>query len=427
MLIPEFFALTQYDGAIVGPIAKLLGYVISGIYSFFSMFGIENAALCIFLFTFIMRAFMVPIYYRQQKASKLTSKMNPELQAITAKYRGKRDPESQKKMQQETQAVYDKYGSNPLSGCLPILITFPIMIALYRVIQIMPAYMPSLKELYENVANAIMPHSGYVGILKEVGDSAAVNSIIEKNSPLGMNHVIDILTNFNQTKWDLLAAKIPEASAVINSMSAEIGHIYNVFGLFSIADVPHFTRPLTLIIPALAGILQWINGKQMLNSSSVPEGNAQMANVNKSMMNVMPLMQVVFCYTFPIGVGIYWIAGSAFSIIQYYFFGKMLDNVDVDELIRQNREKVAKKRAKRGEVVEADHLNKFATTSTKSIPVVEKKEVPSYKNEEVNVSESSKGTTMKVKNNYKITDYKRRDGEFKEENISEIANMLKRD
>lgn len=426
-MIPEIFALTQYDGAIVGPIAKLLGYVISGIYSFFSMFGIENAALCIFLFTFIMRAFMVPIYYRQQKASKLTSKMNPELQAITAKYRGKRDRESQMKMQQETQAVYDKYGSNPLSGCLPILITFPIMIALYRVIQIMPAYMPSLKEIYENVANAIMPYSSYVEILKEVGDSASINSIIEKNSPLGINHVIDILTNFNQEKWDLLATKIPEASAVINSMSAEIGHIYNVFGLFSIADVPHFTRPLTLVIPALAGILQWINGKQMLNSSSVPEGNAQMANVNKSMMNIMPLIQVVFCYTFPIGVGIYWIAVSVFSIIQYYFFGKMLDKVDVDELIRQNREKAAKKRVKRGETEENVNLNKFATTSTKSINVAEKKEVPSHKKEEGSTTDSSKGTTKKVKNNYKITDYKRREGEFKAENISEIANMLKRD
>lgn len=419
------FVLTQYNGVIVGPVARLLAYLINGIYEFFAMFGIENAALIIFLFTFIMRAFMVPIYYKQQRASKLTSKMNPELQAITAKYKGKRDAESQRKMQLETQAVYDKYGSNPLSGCLPLLITFPVMLALYRIIQFMPAYMPSLKEMYENVANAIIPHNGYVDILKEIGDSASINSIIEKNNPLGVNHVIDILSNFNQVKWDLLAIKIPEASMVIKSMSTEIEHFYNVFGLFSIADVPHYTRPLTLIIPALAGILQWINGKQMLKSNTMPEGNNQMASMNKSMMNMMPLMQVVFCYTFPIGVGIYWIAGSAFSIIQYYFFAKMLDHVDVDELIRQNKEKANKKRIKRGEAPIQNEMNKIATTQTKSIATMDTKKISSQEEDKTN--SDSKGSSFKTKNNYKITDYKRRDGEFKEDSISEIANMLKRD
>lgn len=425
-MIQNIFALTQYNGVIVGPIARLLAYLINGIYSFFSMFGIENAALIIFLFTFIMRAFMLPIYYKQQRASKLTSKMNPELQAITAKYKGKRDPDSQRKMQLETQAVYDKYGSNPLSGCLPLLITFPVMLALYRIIQIMPAYMPSLKELYENVANAIMPHNGYVEVLKDIGDSAAVNAIIEKNNPLGVNHVIDILSNFNQIKWDLLADKIPDASVVIKEMSGKIEHFYNVFGLFSIADTPHYSRPITLVIPALAGILQWINGKQMLRSNTVPEGNTQMASMNKSMMNIMPLMQVVFCYTFPIGVGIYWIAGSAFSIIQYYIFAKMLDHVDVDELIRQNKEKASKKRAKRGEVPAANEMNKIATTQTKSIATMDTKKI-SAPDTDKGTSSDNKGVNLKVKNNYKITDYKRREGEFKENNIAEIANMLKRD
>ena len=65
-MIQQVFALTQYNGAIVGPIARILAYIMNGIYSVFSAIGIENAAICILLFTFIMRALMMPMYYKQQ-------------------------------------------------------------------------------------------------------------------------------------------------------------------------------------------------------------------------------------------------------------------------------------------------------------------------------------------------------------------------
>ena len=69
--------LTQYDGAILGPIAKLLGYILEGIYSFFSMFGIYNTGLCIIFFTFIVNGLMIPLTLKQQKFSKLNSLMAP--------------------------------------------------------------------------------------------------------------------------------------------------------------------------------------------------------------------------------------------------------------------------------------------------------------------------------------------------------------
>ena len=157
--------LNQSNRKIVGPIAWLLGKCITALYNFFSMFGIENAALCIFVFTFIMRALMIPIYYRQQKTTLLMSRMNPELQAIQEKYKGKNDTASQQKMAMETQELYQKYGSNPMSGCLPLLITFPIMIALYEVIQNIPAYIPAIKNIYLQAADAIHGQSGYVDTL----------------------------------------------------------------------------------------------------------------------------------------------------------------------------------------------------------------------------------------------------------------------
>ena len=207
-MIQQVFALTQYNGAIVGPIARILAYIMNGIYSVFSAIGIENAAICILLFTFIMRALMMPMYYKQQKVGKLTSRMSPELQEITKKYKGKRDPESQRKMQQETQAVYEKYGSNPLAGCLPILITLPIMFGLYRIVQSMPAYMPAIRSLYENIATPLMGQSNYAATLTEIANSNTVKLVTEGDKTTILNSVIDVLATFNHDKWEALKTSL---------------------------------------------------------------------------------------------------------------------------------------------------------------------------------------------------------------------------
>ena len=424
-MIQQVFALTQYNGAIVGPIARILAYIMNGIYAVFSAIGIENAAICILLFTFIMRALMMPMYYKQQKVGKLTSRMTPELQEISKKYKGKRDAESQRRMQQETQAVYEKYGSNPLSGCLPILITFPIMLGLYRIVQSMPAYMPAIRSLYESIATPLMEQQNYAKVLTEIANSNTVKLATEGDKSVILNSVIDVLATFNHDKWETLKTSFSGISNVIAANSAEIEHINSVFGIFSISDVPGFTKPLTFIVPVLAGVLQFINGKQMMKNQPQTNTNDQASAINKNMMNFMPFMQAFFCITFPIGIGVYWIAGSIFMIIQQYFFNKLLKNVDVDEMIRKNQEKAAKLRAKRGEAPVAEKFNQFANTSTKSIATTNTKNI----NEDSSETSKSveKGITIKTKNNYKITDYKKREGEYKAENIADVANMLKRD
>ena len=425
-MIQQVFALTQYNGAIVGPIARVLAYIMNGIYAVFSAIGIENAAICILLFTFIMRALMMPMYYKQQKVGKLTSRMSPELQEISKKYKGKRDMESQRKMQQETQAVYEKYGSNPLSGCLPILITFPIMLGLYRIVQSMPAYMPAIRNLYESIATPVMEQANYADVIIKIADSNTVKLITEGDKSVILNSVIDVLATFNHDKWEALKTSFSSISNVIAANSAEIEHINSVFGLFSISDVPGFAKPLTFIVPLLAGVLQFINGKQMMKNQPQTNTNDQASAINKNMMNFMPFMQAFFCLTFPIGIGVYWIAGSIFMIIQQYFFNKLLENVDVDEMIRKNQEKAAKLRAKRGEAPVAEKFNQFANTSTKSIANTNTKKIDEDSSSEIGKS-TEKGITIKTKNNYKITDYKKREGEYKANNISDVANMLKRD
>ena len=71
------------------------------------------------LFTFLVNGLMMPMQIKQQKFSKMSMIMNPEIQAIQKKYKNKKDQASQQKMSLETQAVYQKYGVSPASGCLP--------------------------------------------------------------------------------------------------------------------------------------------------------------------------------------------------------------------------------------------------------------------------------------------------------------------
>ncbi len=123
--------LTAYNGSILGPIAKVLGWIMDKIYIFLSSIGIENIALTIIVFTFVIYLLMMPLTYKQQKFAVLTRKMQPEMKAIQDKYKGKKDQASMQAQQNETQALYDKYGISMTGSCGYMLIQMPILFALY--------------------------------------------------------------------------------------------------------------------------------------------------------------------------------------------------------------------------------------------------------------------------------------------------------
>ena len=79
--------LIQDTGIILGPVAKLLGYIMEGIFFVIDKIGIPNIGLAIILFTIVIYLLLMPLTIKQQKFSKLQVKMNPELQAIQKKYK----------------------------------------------------------------------------------------------------------------------------------------------------------------------------------------------------------------------------------------------------------------------------------------------------------------------------------------------------
>ena len=93
----NFITLTKYDGAIIGPVARLLGHIMEAIFSFTGLFGIFNIGLSIIIFTIVIKALMIPMSIKQQKFTKMNSIINPEIQMINRKYAGKKDQASMMK------------------------------------------------------------------------------------------------------------------------------------------------------------------------------------------------------------------------------------------------------------------------------------------------------------------------------------------
>ncbi|HCM12456.1 MAG TPA: preprotein translocase YidC, partial [Lachnospiraceae bacterium] len=226
-------AFLTKSGGFLGPIASLLGLIMNGIYEFFHLFGIQNIALSIIVFTFITKMLMIPLTIKQQRFTKLSSRMNPELQKIQAKYKGKKDEDSLRRQQAETQAVYRKYGASPTSGCLPMLITLPIMFALYAVINRIPAYVTNVKAMYDTIATQLATIPGFENVLVEISKGLPVNAADLSNT----NKIIDVLAKFGTDQWSLLETKLPQMASMLSQIVPDILKVNNFFGL-NITNVP---------------------------------------------------------------------------------------------------------------------------------------------------------------------------------------------
>ena len=389
------------SGGFLGPIASLLGLIMNGIYEFFHLFGIQNIALSIIVFTLITKMLMLPLTIKQQRFTKLSSRMNPELQKIQAKYKGKKDEDSLRRQQAETQAVYRKYGASPTSGCLPMLITLPIMFALYAVINRIPAYVTNVKAMYDTIATQLATLPGFENVLVEISKGLSVNASDLSNT----NKIIDVLAKFGADQWSLLETKLPQMATTLNQIVPNILKVNNFLGL-NITNAPGLGFP-NILIPILAMALQFYQGKQMTDQTNSKDNPSSTAM--KSMNIMMPIMSGVFCITLPIGVGLYMIASSVFTIIQQALINKYLDKVDVDELIEKNVEKAAKKKGKKSSSTTAS-LQELAKKQTKSInnPVIEKKR------DSENINSMNQNDTSNDKSE-----------PHNPTSISEIANLLK--
>lgn len=372
----EFLVLTKVGG-ILGPFATVLGVIMDWLFQLTTTFGIQNIGLCIILFTLVTKLLMFPLTLKQQKSSKLMSVMQPEISAVQAKYKGKTDQESMRKQNVEIQAVYEKYGTSMTGGCLQLVIQMPILFALYQVIYQIPAYVPSVKRVFENVVTAISSlNVDHVATLKQFATDNKIN-ITRVHDMSTSNGMVDFLYQLNPTQWGQLQDLFPSVKDIIATNAEQISHMNSFLGI-NLASTPssvifpsgggfHFS--LAILIPVLAGVSQWFSAKLMtVNQSQTQKAgdeNNTMAQSMKMMNTVMPLMSVFFCFSFASGIGIYWIASSVFQIIQQLAVNRYLNSIDMDEMIKKNVDKANKKRAKKG--LPPQRVSQNATANLKNL------------------------------------------------------------
>lgn len=420
--------LTTYQGAILGPIARLLGYILQGLYSVLSVVGIENTGICMILFTFIVNALMIPMQIKQQKFAKMSSVMNPELMAIQAKYKNKKDQESQQKMSLETQAVYQKYGVSPVSGCLPMLITLPILFALYRVIYNIPAYVPQVYDIYDGLAKVLQEAGITVSQLADKSYISNPTYVVTqavkaaKSDAGNINYYIDVLSQFNSSGWDVLIKNHPDLSEVITKTAHQARDINYFLGL-NIADTPKI-KSVSVIIPIFSIVTQYISTKLSMAGTQQQTVNSDnpMGQSMQTMNTVMPFMTGFMCLMFPIGVGIYWIAGNVFRIFQQLCINLYFSKINMDDLIKENVDKAKKKYEKMG--MDPSVLDKAAKTRTSNINTNAAQKQTSTAD---NAAKKNSSISDKARKSSTKDIKKSKNSNYKEGSIAAYANMLNRD
>lgn len=363
------------DWPIIHQIAWLLGKLMNGIYNIMDgVFGVQNIGVCIIIFTIIIYTLMIPLTVKQQKWSKMSAVMNPEIQKIQKKYANKKDQASMLKQQEELQIVYEKYGVSPTGGCLPMLIQMPILFALYPVIQNIPKYVDGVKAAYMPVVDQIMQVDGFQKIMETIGATKPVLMSATAYDYSKADTLVQVLYKFQDSTWNLLVDKMPSIETVVDATTKTMGHLNNFLGI-NIGETPmtmltNSLHPfsivgiiLAVIIPIMAGLAQFISVK--LQPQPAMDENNQMAASMKTMTYTMPLISVVLGFTLPAGLGLYWAVSAVVRCVQQVAINKYLQTKSLDDMIKENQEKAAKKREKKG--TSAKELNKMATTSTKNV------------------------------------------------------------
>ena len=370
---------TKSGTPISGQIAVVMGWIMNAIYKVLDMVGIQNLGLCIIIFSILIYLCMTPLQIKQQKFSKLSAIMQPEIQKIQKKYQGKKDQDSMMKMQEETQAVYQKYGVSATGSCVQLAIQLPILYALYQVIQNIPAYVGSVYNVFNGVCTKILAVDGFTDIINNFIADNKMTRVRQVTD--NADSIVDFLYALSPSQWKSLQ-DISQFSGFSDQISKTASEIQKMqtFGVLNIADQPLSyikTGSLILIIAALAiPLLSWAT--QMLNLKLMPQAATQngnddnnaMASSMKTMNTVMPLMSAFFCFTFPVGLGIYWIASAVVRSIQQLLINRHLNKMNIDDLVNENMRKMEAKRAKEG--LPPQKITNQAHQSAKNINKVEK-------------------------------------------------------
>lgn len=263
--------MSWFDGLLY-PIMVAVAWIMVQFHSLFDLLGLDPAGglawgLSIVGLVIVMRIILIPLFFKQIKASRGMQLLAPDMKKIQAKYKGKTDPASREAMSRETMELYRKHGTNPFSSCLPILAQSPIFFALFRVLNSLPALA-----------------SG------------------DYNRP-----------NLGPLTQDV-AAQAEQATVFGAPLSATFMNA-DQFG-----DAAVHVRIVTIVLVVAMSATTFLTQRQLTMKNMPPAAlEGPMAQQQKMLMYVFPLIFAFSGVNFPIGVLIYWTTTNLWSMGQQFY------------------------------------------------------------------------------------------------------------
>jgi YidC/Oxa1 family membrane protein insertase len=324
-------------GVIIGPISQFMGWIIDFIFNFVYPITEKNSlGISIIILTIIMRLIMLPLAFRSHKSMMAMQKLTPEIDKIKKKYGNSKDPEIQRKMNAEIQAMYSKNKVSPLGGCLPLLIQMPIFFALSYLMNQSFLFIAKLKDVYGQLAEAICSVPHWTGVMM-----ARVTGHVPNNMEIDFQPYMDqatglmnyrslekLLNKLSNDEWAMIfngdpanlkiqsisQLAAPEAYQRILDLHTQKQNIETFFGL-NLLGASGYLWP-GILIPILTAVTTLLTSWLSQKMTSASNKDPNMAMQGKIMMIAMPIMMAVFTVGYPAGVGIYWITSSIFQVVQ---------------------------------------------------------------------------------------------------------------
>lgn len=334
---------------------------------------VKNYGLAIILFTIITKAILFPLSIKQQKNSVKMASFQPKLQAIQKRYANNKE-----KLSEEMNKLYQKEGYNPMSGCLPLFIQFPILFGLIDVIYNPLKHM--LRFPSEAITKAVEISNSVLGTGGAHVSSQQLGVISAYQADPGAFSVLG--TEFGQDLLDRLA-----------------NFDLTFFGL-NFAQTPHWGLNLLVLIPIISGLTSFLLSLQSMHNMKIQQQDQAGGGMMKSMMYIMPLFSVFFAFSVPAGVGFYWIVSNVVSIGQSALLNKMYDPRKIAEARKQAEE-------------EAKQLERQERIEAKRKAVAGKDKAS---------KEAVKGMTEKELNRLKLAQARKRDAEKYGEEYVEVTD-----
>jgi len=312
-------------GPIIGPLSSFFGMILDFLYNFAYAITPTEAhtlGIAIILLTFAARIITFPLTYKSQKSMQAMQRLQPEMEQIKKKYENSKDPESQKKMGIEIQTLYRENGANPIAGCLPLFIQFPIFMALFYIMNQPYRFVGRLGLIYNELASSIIGLFGDANVLTMVMN-LSVPKVPENLRPfdiIEVDNLTKVLARFTPDEWDMFMGSLsPEAFAQIQPILESKMAAEYFLGITLVENVG-FSFP-ALLIPVACVIFTFL-ASYMSTKQQPKSDNPSMKMQQNMMLFVMPAMMGVITFGMPAGVGLYWATSSALQIAQQYFTSK---------------------------------------------------------------------------------------------------------